>query len=80
MVEDTFLLPGDKLPSSALTGASIKLGPGLQQNRSTSKENVSITSVSPGALQHTTKGNKWWIDRRAMRVSCLYFLLVHDII
>ncbi|KAF8607014.1 exosome complex exonuclease RRP40 [Ceratobasidium sp. AG-I] len=69
-MEDSFLLPGDKIPSLALTGGSIKLGPGLQQNRSSaSKDNVAITSVSPGALRHTTKGNKWWIDRRAMRYS-----------
>lgn len=75
------MLPGDKLPSSALTGGSIKLGPGLQQTRAgASNEIVSITSVSAGVLQHTTKGNKWWIDRRAMRVSYLHSLPIHNII
>ncbi|QRV77556.1 exosome complex component RRP40 [Ceratobasidium sp. AG-Ba] len=68
--ESSVMLPGDKLPSSALTGGSIKLGPGLQQSQyGISKDAVTVASVSPGTLQHTKKGNKWWIDRRASRYS-----------
>jgi len=64
------MLPGDKIPGSALTGGSIKLGPGLQQaHGSALTESVAITPVSPGILQHATKGNKWWIDRRTTRYS-----------
>ncbi|KAG8775521.1 exosome non-catalytic core subunit rrp40 [Ceratobasidium sp. 428] len=70
-MENSPVLPGDKLLSSALKGGSIKLGPGLQQTRdnNSNNEDVIVASVSPGILQHTTKGNKWWIDRRASRYS-----------
>lgn len=71
-MENVLKLPGDKLPSSAFTGASIKLGPGLQQSRGNNPNEITlVTAVSPGVLKHATKGNKWWIDRRASRVSRL---------
>lgn len=69
-MENVLKLPGDKLPSSAFTGASIKLGPGLQQSRGNNPNEITlVTAVSPGVLKHATKGNKWWIDRRASRYS-----------
>ncbi|CAE6442756.1 unnamed protein product [Rhizoctonia solani] len=72
-MENTLVLPGDTLPSTALTGTSIKLGPGLQQSRGgNSSGTLSVSAVSPGTLRHTTKGNKWWIDRRANRTVHKY--------
>src|SRR4051812_4021389 len=69
-MQNILKLPGDKLPSSAFTGGSIKLGPGLQQSRGNNQnESLLVTAISPGVLKHTTKGNKWWIDRRASRVN-----------
>jgi hypothetical protein len=71
-MENSLMLPGDKLPSSAFAGISVKLGPGLQQSRgSNPNDHLSVTVVNPGTLRHATKGNKWWIDRRANRVSGL---------
>ncbi|KAF8713079.1 KH domain, partial [Rhizoctonia solani] len=69
-MESALMLPGDTLPGAALTGTSIKLGPGLQQSRGGRADGaLSVSAVSPGVLRHATKGNKWWIDRRASRYS-----------
>lgn len=79
------ILPGDSLPPhSSQPSSSLILGPGLQSTHSTSSAPASSTTSTKGKAreeveavksgllgfhQADERGEKWWVEGQARRVS-----------
>ena len=62
----TYVLPGELVPAQHV---NLKLGPGLLQETTTSRENT-VLATKAGEVRHTQNNKEWWVESNSWRV-CL---------